>query len=97
MAVPPSLRVSVGVPATATASLRLSVSVIVFPGSSAPLDGEAATPVTEGAVVSICGPVWVRPESERLAALPVLSVTVAELRLTAVAARLEVSCPAPTV
>ena len=41
-----------------------------------------------GVVVSICGPLWVRPESERLAALPAPSLIVAELRLTAVAARL---------
>ena len=36
--------------------------------------------------VSICGPVWVRPVSDRLAALPAPSVIVAPLRLTAVAA-----------
>ena len=34
-----------------------------------------------GVVVSICGPVWVRPESDRLAALPALSVMVAELEI----------------
>ena len=40
MAVPPSLRVSVGVPpATVTASLRLSVRVTVLPASRSPLDG----------------------------------------------------------
>ena len=39
-----------------------------------------------GVMVSICGPLWVRPESERLAALPAPSLMVAELRLTAVAA-----------
>ena len=50
-----------------------------------------------GVVVSICGPLWVRPESERLAALPAPSLMVAELRLTAVAARLAVFWPAPTV
>ena len=50
-----------------------------------------------GVVVSICGPLWVRPVSDRLAALPAPSVIVAELRLTAVAARAEVFCPAPTV
>ena len=50
--------------------------------------------MTDGIVVSICGPLWVRPVSERLAALPAPSVTVAELRLTAVAARLDVFCPA---
>ena len=48
-------------------------------------------------VVSICGPLWVRPVSDRLAALPAPSVIVAELRLTAVAASADVFCPAPTV
>ena len=46
---------------------------------------------------SICGPLWVRPESERLAALPAPSVIDAELRLTAVAASAAVFCPALTV
>ena len=41
-----------------------------------------------GGVVSICGPVWVRPVSDRLAALPAPSVMVAELRLTAVAVQI---------
>ena len=48
-----------------------------------------------GLVVSICGPLWVRPESDRLAALPAPSVMVAELRLTAVAVRAAVFWPAP--
>ena len=43
-------------------------------------------PITVGVVVSICGPVWVRPVSDRLAVLPAPSVMVAPLRLTAVAA-----------
>ena len=47
---------------------------------------DVATDDTEAAVVSICGPVWVRPASEKLAAFPPLSFTVAPLRLTAVAA-----------
>ena len=50
-----------------------------------------------GAVVSICGPLWVRPESDKLAALPAPSVTLAELRLTAVAVRADVFWPVPTV
>ena len=42
MAVPPSLRVSVGVPpATVTASLRLSVSVTVLPALRSPLAGDS--------------------------------------------------------
>ena len=94
MAVPPSLSVSVGVPpATVTASLRFSVSVTVLPALRSPL---AVTPTSDamvGVVVSICGPLWVRPESERLAALPAPSVMVAELRLTAVAASDAVFCP----
>ena len=48
-------------------------------------------------VVLICGPVWVRPVSDRLAALPAPSAIVAPLRLTAVTARSAVFCPAATV
>ena len=95
MAVPPSLRVSVGVPpATVTASLRLSVSVTVLPALRSPLEGDSTIEEIIGVVVSICGPLWVRPVSERLAALPAPSVMVAELRLIAVAARADVFCPA---
>ena len=98
MAVPPSLRVRVGVPpATVTASLILRVRVTVLPALRSPLAGNSTSDEMVGVVVSICGPLWVRPERERLAALPALSVTVAELRLTAVAARPEVFCPAATV
>ena len=55
VAVLPSLRVSVGVPVTAT----------VLPGNSLPFPGEAITcvTVTEGVVVSICGLPWVMPVS----------------------------------
>jgi hypothetical protein len=101
--VPPSLSVSVGAPpATVTTSLMLSVSATTLPTLSSPLPlliplPVAATEDTAGAVVSICGPVWVRPVSDKLAALPAPSLMVAVLRLTAVAARLEVFCPAPTV
>ena len=43
MAVPPSLRVSVGVPpATVTASLRFRVSVTVLPALRSPLAGDSA-------------------------------------------------------
>ena len=38
--------VSVGVPDTVTALLKSTVSVIAFPGSSTPLDGEATTCAT---------------------------------------------------
>ena len=93
---PPSLSVSVGVPpATVTASLRLSVSVTVLPASRSPLEGDSAIELITGVVVSICGPLWVRPLSDRLAALPAPSVMVAELRLTAVAVRSDVFWPAP--
>ena len=100
---PPSLSVSVGVPpATVTASLRLSVSVTRLAGIkiAAPLlmpVPDVSTDVTVGVVVSICGPLWVRPDSDRLAALPAPSLMVAALRLTAVAVRSDVFCPAPTV
>ena len=71
MAVPPSLRVSVGVPpATVTASLRLSVSVTVLPASRSPLrcdaGPDATTDATVGVVVSICGPLWVRPDERQV-------------------------------
>ena len=97
---PPSLSVSVGVPpATVTASLRLSVSVTVLPASRSPVPlvmpvPDVTTDATVGAVVSICGPLWVRPLSDRLAALPAPSVMVAPLRLTAVAVRSGVFWPA---
>jgi len=52
---------------------------------------------TVGTVVSICGPVSVRPVSDRLAELPLPSLTVALLRLIAVAASDAVFWPAPTV
>ena len=99
MAVPPSLRVSVGVPpATVTASLSFSAqSQRVLPVLRSLLEGDSASDVIVGVVVSTCRPFWVRPESERLAALPAPSVIVAVLRLTAVTARLEVFWPAPTV
>ena len=43
-----------------------------------------------------CGPLWVRPLNDRLA-LPFAFAMVAPLRLTAVAARLAVVCPAAAV
>ena len=66
----------------------------VLPALRSPLEGDSASDEMVGVVVSICGPLWVRPESERLAALPAPSLMVAELRLTAVAARAAVFCPA---
>ena len=54
--------------------------------------------VTAGVVVSICGPLWVRPESDRLAALPALSAMVTPVgRLSAVAASEAAFWPAATV
>ena len=37
--------------------------------------------MTVGVVVSICGPLWVRPVSDRLAALPAPSVMVAAVEI----------------
>ena len=68
-----------------------------FSGIEVAIGGDSANPTMVGVVVSICGPLWVRPESERLVALPAPSVMVAELRLTAVAASDAVFCPAATV
>ena len=45
--------------------------------------------------MSICGASWLMPLSDKLAALPAPSVMVAELRLTVVAAKSAVFCPAP--
>ncbi len=84
-------------PVTVTNSLRVSVNVTVLPASRSPLAGDATSEVIVGVVVSICGPVWLRLLSDRLAVLPALLVMVAELRLTAVAVRTDVFCPAPTV
>ena len=47
--------------------------------------------------MSICGLPWVRPVSDRLAALPAPSWMVPPLRLTAVTIRSGVFCPAATV
>ena len=89
-------------PATVTASLRLSVSVTTLPAGRSPVPAvmpvpDAATDVTVGVVVSICGPVWVTPLSEKMAALPRLFCTVAPLSVRPVAASDAVFCPAPTV
>ena len=97
---PPSLSESVGAPPvvlTVTASLMSSVSVMVLPALRSPLGGDFTSDEIVGVVVSTCGPLWARPVSERLAALPAASVMVAELRLMVVAARPDVFCPAPTV
>ena len=47
----------------------------VLPALRSPLDGDSAIEQITGVVVSICGPVWVRPVSDRVAALPAPSVT----------------------
>ena len=82
---------------TVTTSLIPTVSVTTLPASRSPFAGDSTSEVIAGVVVSICGPLWVRPQSDRLAALPAPSVMVAELRLTAVAASAAVFWPAPTV
>src|SRR6185437_4183474 len=105
MAVPPLLSVNVGVPLvvlTNTTSLMLRVNVAVLPTPMSPEpavmpEPDVVTDDTDGVVVLICGPVWVRPVSDRLAAFPAASRIVPELRLTAVAARLAVFCPVATV
>ena len=56
------------------------VRVTTLVGTTSPLITGAF-----GMTVSICGPVWVRPVSDRLAALPAPSVMVAPLRLMVVA------------
>ena len=84
-------------PATVTASLKISVSVTVLPTLRSPLAGDSTIELITGAIVSICGPVWVRPLIDGLTELPAPSVMVAELRLTAVAVRADVFWPAPTM
>ena len=104
---PPSLRVSVGVPPlvlTVTASLKLTVSVTTLPAFRLPVPLVMPVPVATieaivGAVVSICrmpaGLKLVAPV--RLAALPPPSVMVAPLRLSAETMRSAVFWPAATV
>src|ERR1700737_3733152 len=101
---PPSLRVSVGVPpATVTASFRLTVNVTTLPAARSPVPAvipvpDVATDDTEGVVVSICSvPAGLVTAPGRLGALPAPSGRVAELRLTAVTAKSAVFWPAPTV
>ena len=90
-------------PATVTASLRFSVSVTTLPAARLPLPDvmpvpEATTDDTVGAVVSICSvPDGLVTAPVRFAALPAASLTVAELRLTAVTVRSDVFWPAATV
>ena len=92
-AIPPPLRVSVGVPpATVTASLKLTVSVTTLPAARSPAPAvmpvpDATTDATVGVVVSICSvPAELVTAPVRLAALPAPSLTVAVPRLTAVTA-----------
>ena len=69
-----------------------------MPAARTPVAGESMILVTVGVAVSICGPVWVRPVSDRLAALPAPSAIVTPVgRLTAVAASEAVFWPAATV
>ncbi len=95
---PPSFSVSVGVPVTVTASFMVSVSTIVLPIPSSPLEGEATTFVTAGGG-SIARPVSVVSAPDRLAALPAVSFTVAPFgRLAWVIASAETGLSfAPTV
>ena len=107
LAVPPSLRVSVGVPPvvlTVTASLRLTVNVTTAPVLTLPVPLVMPVPVATieaivGAVVSICrmpaGLELVAPV--RLAAMPLPPVMVPPLRLSAEMMRSAVFWPAATV
>jgi hypothetical protein len=94
--------VSVVPPATVTASLKFTVSVTTLPAGRSPVPAvmpapDAATDVTVGVAVSICGPVWVTPVNEIMAASPKLFCTVAPLSEKPVAASEVVLSPAPTV
>ena len=80
--------------------VELSKTAIVLLAAAAPFS-VTILPLTvsldivgaAGAVVSICGPVWVRPDSDRLAALPAPSVIVTPVgRLTRSAARSRRNC-----
>jgi hypothetical protein len=80
--------VSVGVPVTVTASFMLRVRVTFLPAFRCPLDGDCVIESSVGVVVSICNvPAMLFKAPAKLVALPAPSVTVAELRLTAVTPR----------
>jgi len=71
--------------------LKPSDSVIVFPGSSVPVPGEAVACVTAGRIGSIWRPENVFTAPARFAAAPDESLMLAPVgRLTAVMARAEV-------
>ena len=73
---PPSLRVSVGVPPvvlTVAASVRLSVTVTVLPASRSPLDGDSEMELMVGVVMTVT-PAKVFGRLEGLTALPARSV-----------------------
>src|SRR6202051_2573494 len=79
---PPSLSVSVGVPAaTVTAPLKLSVSVTVFPAFKSPVEGDSTSEIGDGpglgGSIARLGKVTNAPD--KLAALPAPSFMVAPL------------------
>ena len=65
----------------------LFASAVPFSVTVAPLTVSLENTGAAGAVVSICGPLWVRPVSDRLAALPFMAVAANEATF----------CPAATV
>ncbi len=102
---PPSLRVSVGVPpVTVTNSLRVSVKVTVLPASRSPLAGDAISEVAV-AVAICCGLGAALTSTTPLAsgivpftkASPAVSSITAPLPLNAIAVRSELVSPVTTV
>ena len=86
MAVPPSLSVSVGVPPAhrhrfAHVERQRDGLAGIEVAASLQCRFQTQPTLIVGAVVSICGPLWVRPDSDRLAALPAPSVMVAAVEI----------------
>jgi hypothetical protein len=82
--VPPVALVS---PRTKAVGASLNVNVTVAFGLAGLTSELLMATVTVGSVVSICGPAWARPVSDRLALVPLpLSIVTPGGRLTDVAA-----------
>jgi hypothetical protein len=80
------------------AVIVLFAAAVPFSVTTSPLTVSLEITGAAGAVVSIFGPLWVRPLSDGLAALPALSLIVTPLgRFKAVAASEAAFCPAATV
>ena len=80
---PPSLSVSVGVPPVDRHRLaQVERQRDGLAGVKVAARGRLRqSPMTVGVVVSICGPLWVRPVSDRLAALPAPSAMVRRIKI----------------